>query len=113
MTIDTVPRHRFRFSIRSLMIAVMVSALLFTPIAWLARRSALVQAMRLRAEAAEEAREPAVLLGDERRVAEVDEEELREHRGQLASAPPLVDDRDHARVVAGLGVSDLHGAHPT
>ena len=62
----------------------------------------------LRAEAAEEARDLAVVVHHERRVAEVDEEELREHRRHRPAAPPLIDDADHGRVVRGLGVADVH-----
>ena len=65
--------------------------------------------VRLRAEAAEEANEPSVVLRNERGVPEVDEEELRQHRRHRPPAPPLVDDRDHVRVVARLRVTEGDG----
>src|SRR5690349_13408949 len=43
--------QRFRYSIRSLMIAVVVCALLLVPIGWMARRMALLETWRMRAEA--------------------------------------------------------------
>ena len=64
--------------------------------------------MGLRAEAAEEARDLPVGVHHERRVAEVDEEELREHRRHRPAAPPLIDDTDHGRVVGSFGVADVH-----
>ncbi len=62
----------------------------------------------LRAEAAEEAGKLAVVVHHERRVAEVDEEELREHRRHRTATPPLIDDADHGGVVRGLGLADVH-----
>src|SRR5439155_10683486 len=60
----------------------------------------------LREEAAEEADHLAVLLRDEARVAEVLEEEAREHRPHSPAAPPRVEMWRDTRVVAGLGMSD-------
>ena len=62
----------------------------------------------LREKAAEETRDLPVVVRDERRVAEVDEEELREHRRHRPAAPPLIDDTDHGRVVGSFGVADVH-----
>ncbi len=64
--------------------------------------------VRLRPEAAEKAGDLTVVLQHERRVAEVDEEELRQHRRHRAAAPPLIDDADHGAVIRGLGVADVH-----
>src|SRR5437763_8880797 len=63
--------------------------------------------VRLRQEAAQEAGELAVDLGDEARPLEVDEEQAREHRRHLAPAPPGVDDADDAAVVRRARVPDL------
>ena len=63
--------------------------------------------MGLGEEAAEEAGELALrVLGDERRVAEVREEEPREHVPHLPAAPPAVDHGGDARVVGRLRVTD-------
>src|SRR3954454_17909707 len=51
MTMDAKPRSRLRFSIRSLMSAVVICAVLLTPIGWLIRRNALRRAWLMRAEA--------------------------------------------------------------
>ena len=42
------------------------------------------------------------VLGDERRVAEVDEEELRQHRRHRPAAPPIVDNCNHGCVIRRL-----------
>src|SRR4051794_20981157 len=42
--------QRFRYSIRSLMIAVAACAILLVPIGWMARRNALLETWRMRAE---------------------------------------------------------------
>ena len=65
-------------------------------------------AVRLRPEAAEEARDLPVVVHHERRVAEMDEEELRQHRRHRPAAPPLIDDTDHGAVVGRLGMTDVH-----
>ena len=75
-----------------------------TPTKWMYASSG----ERLRAKPAEEAGQRAVVLGDERGVAEVDEEQLREHRRHRASTPPFVDHRDDATVVFRLGLPDQH-----
>ena len=63
----------------------------------------------LREEPAEEAGEPArVVLGHERRVPEVREEEPREHLPHPAPAPPLVDHLGDTRVIGRLGMPDPH-----
>jgi 2'-hydroxyisoflavone reductase len=62
----------------------------------------------LRAKATQERRELTTVLGDERRVTDVHEEELREHRRHRAAsaAPPFIDDVDHTSVVGGVGRTD-------
>jgi len=65
MTRGAVQRDRFRFSVRSLMIAVVVCALSLVPIGWLARRNLLLEARRMRAEA-EQAR--AIALAERARA---------------------------------------------
>src|SRR5919204_5052846 len=62
--------------------------------------------IRLRQETADEPDELAVLLGDEAGVAEVLEEEPRQHRAHRAAAPPGVEVWRDARVVGGLGMSN-------
>jgi hypothetical protein len=58
----------------------------------------------LRPKSTEEPGKLSVLLRHERGVAEVDEEELREHRRHRAATPPTIDDLDHPGVVGGLCV---------
>src|SRR3954452_25353201 len=53
MGMEAVGRRRFRVSVRSLMIAVAVSALAVVPFLWVARQTALVRAQALRVLAAE------------------------------------------------------------
>src|SRR3954471_5290452 len=53
MGMEAVGRRRFRVSVRSLIIAVAVSALALVPFLWVARQTALVRAQELRALAAE------------------------------------------------------------
>ncbi len=62
----------------------------------------------LRPEAAEKACDLPVVVRHERRVAEMDEEELRQHRRHRPAAPPLIDDTDHGAVIHGFGVTDVH-----
>ena len=62
----------------------------------------------LRAEAAEEARDLPLVVHHERRVAEMDEEELRQHRRHRPAAPPLIDDTDHGAVIRRVGMADVH-----
>src|SRR5262249_4086288 len=64
--------------------------------------------VRLRAEPAQEPGDLPGGLGAERRAAEMDAEQLREHGRHRAAAPPLVDHRDDAAVVGRLGVADHH-----
>jgi hypothetical protein len=59
--------------------------------------------LRLGQEPGQEPRQLAAVLGHERRVREVDEEEPRQHVDHLAAAPPLVDERGDAVVVGGHG----------
>jgi len=62
----------------------------------------------LRPEAAQKARDLPVVVHDERRVPEMDEEELGQHRGHRPAAPPLIDDPDHGAVVGRVGMADVH-----
>ena len=48
-----IEMRRFRFTVRSLMIAVAVCALLLVPVIWVAQQTALVRAERMRAIDAE------------------------------------------------------------
>jgi nucleoside-diphosphate-sugar epimerase len=64
--------------------------------------------VRLRPEAAEKGRYLTLVVQHERRVAEMDEEELRQHRRHRPAAPPLIDDTDHGAVVGRLGMTDVH-----
>jgi hypothetical protein len=71
--------------------------------------------VRLREEAAEESSELLPLvLGDEARAVEVDEEQLRKHRCHLPAAPPDVDATDDAPVVRWprMANGDIHGREP-
>src|SRR5262249_17231287 len=54
---------------------------------------------------------PVVPLGHEARAFEMEEEELRQHRRHVATAPPRVDVLDHAAVVGRLRVANrnVHG----
>ena len=62
----------------------------------------------LRAETAEEARDLPLVVHHERRVAEMDEEELGQHRRHGTAAPPLIDDTDHGAVIRRVGMADVH-----
>ncbi len=64
--------------------------------------------MGLRPEAAEKACNLPVVVHHERRVAEMDEEELRQHRRHRPTAPPLIDDADHEAVIRRVGMTDVH-----
>src|SRR6185437_12037514 len=67
--------------------------------------------LRLGQEPGQEAAQRAPVLGHERRLGEVDEEEPRQHVDHLPTAPPLVDERRNPVVVGGHGVphADLAG----
>src|SRR4051794_49954 len=53
MMVDATKQRRFRLSIRSLMIAVAVSAVALVPFLWVARQTALLRAQAMRALDAE------------------------------------------------------------
>jgi len=59
--------------------------------------------LRLGQEAGQEAAQVVAVLGHERRLGEVDEEEPRQHVDHLPAAPPPVDERGDAVVVGGPG----------
>jgi 2'-hydroxyisoflavone reductase len=62
----------------------------------------------LGSEAAQEPDDRSAVVHHERRVTEVDEEQLREHRRHRPASPPSIDDTDHRCIVGGFGRADVH-----
>jgi hypothetical protein len=108
MTIAEIARRRFRFSIRSLMIAVLVCAFLLTPIAWLVRQNALLRAEQLRAAAY---RQRAVVLGERARAEFLARTRAGNSTREPANAEGAPDPRTERGLWAGLAVN--HAVFPS